>query len=158
MILWLILNARIHSGDIMVTLDRWSVYSLSRWVHTLDQVELDSQQGCVCTHENTWLHKVSWDPLQWRWHDPYAGNGSKHIPLFQFTTRLGRHILAAQTAWVLEIGRQRMYVCNSVFTIMCANRQQMYWLKQENRIVLDNSKERREREEKKRDTNTNLYY
>ena len=23
-------NARIHSGDLMVTLDRWSVYSLSR--------------------------------------------------------------------------------------------------------------------------------
>ena len=38
MILWLILNARIQSGDIMVTLDRWSVYSLSRWVHTLDHV------------------------------------------------------------------------------------------------------------------------
>ena len=28
----------------MVTLDRWSVYSLSRCVHTLDQVELDSPQ------------------------------------------------------------------------------------------------------------------
>ena len=27
----------------MVTLDRWNVYSLSRCVHTLDQVELDSQ-------------------------------------------------------------------------------------------------------------------
>ena len=19
----------------------------------------------ICTHENTWLHKVNWDPLQW---------------------------------------------------------------------------------------------
>ena len=38
MILWPILNARIHSGDLMVTLDRWSVYSLSRWVHTLDHI------------------------------------------------------------------------------------------------------------------------
>ena len=28
---------------IVVTLDRWSVPSLSRCVHTLDQVELDSQ-------------------------------------------------------------------------------------------------------------------
>ena len=35
MILWPILNARIHSGDLMVTLDLWNVYSLSRWVHTL---------------------------------------------------------------------------------------------------------------------------
>ena len=31
----------LQSGDIMVTLDRWSVYSLSRCAHTLDQVELD---------------------------------------------------------------------------------------------------------------------
>ena len=35
MILWPILNARIHSGDLMVTLELWSVYSLSTWVHTL---------------------------------------------------------------------------------------------------------------------------
>ena len=42
--------------------------------------------------------KVSWDPLQWTWRDPYARQGSKPIPFFQFTTRLGRHILAAQTA------------------------------------------------------------
>ena len=38
MILWPILNPRIQSGDLMVTLDRWSVYSLSRWVHTLDHI------------------------------------------------------------------------------------------------------------------------
>ena len=50
------------------------------------------------THENTWLRKVNWDLLQWTWHDPYADQGSKDIPSFQFTTRLGRHILAAQTA------------------------------------------------------------
>ena len=31
--------------NIVVTLDRWSVYSLSRCVHTLDQVELDSQHA-----------------------------------------------------------------------------------------------------------------
>ena len=43
------------------------------------------------------LRKVSWDPLQWTWHDPYAGQGSKPIPFFQFTNRLGRHILATQT-------------------------------------------------------------
>ena len=26
----------------------------------------------ICTHENTWLRKVSWDPLQWAWRCPYA--------------------------------------------------------------------------------------
>ena len=31
--------------DIVVTLDHWSVYSLSRCVHTLDQVELDFQHA-----------------------------------------------------------------------------------------------------------------
>ena len=31
--------------DIVVTLDLWSVYSLSRCVHTLDKVELDSQHA-----------------------------------------------------------------------------------------------------------------
>ena len=51
----------------------------------------------ICTHENTWLHKVNWDPLQWAWHDPYAGQGNKVIPFFQFMTRLGRHILTTQT-------------------------------------------------------------
>ena len=30
---------------IVVTFDRLSVHTLSRCVHTLDQVELDSQQG-----------------------------------------------------------------------------------------------------------------
>ena len=46
----------------------------------------------ICTRENTW------DPLQWTWRDPYGHQGSKPIPFFQFTTTLGRHILAAQTA------------------------------------------------------------
>ena len=43
----------------------------------------------ICTHENKWLCKVSWDR--------YASQGSKPIPFFQFTTRLVRHILATQT-------------------------------------------------------------
>ena len=34
-----------HTFQIVVTLDRWSVHSLSRCVHTLDQVELDSQHA-----------------------------------------------------------------------------------------------------------------
>ena len=52
----------------------------------------------MCTHENTWLRKVGWESLQWMWRDPYAGQGSKTITFFQFTIRLGRHILAAQIA------------------------------------------------------------
>ena len=43
-------------------------------------------------------YEVRWDPLQWMWRDPYAGQGSKVIPFFQFKTRLGRRTLAAQTA------------------------------------------------------------
>ena len=52
----------------------------------------------ICTHENAFLRKVNWNPLQWTWCDPYAGQGSKPIPFFQFTTRLGCHIIATQTA------------------------------------------------------------
>ena len=48
-------------------------------------------------YQNTCLCKLSWNPLQWTWHDLYTGQGSKGIPFFQFTTRLGRHILVAQT-------------------------------------------------------------
>ena len=38
-------------------------------------------------------------------YDPYVGEGSKAIPFFQFTTRLGRHILAAQVARELTTAR-----------------------------------------------------
>ena len=31
----------------------------------------------ICTHENTWLRKVSWGPLQWTWCDPYVGKEVK---------------------------------------------------------------------------------
>ena len=68
-----------------------------KWIVDLDPIKVQADWH-ICTHENTWLRKVSWDPLQWTWHDPYAGQGSKLIPFFQFTTRFGRHILAAQTA------------------------------------------------------------
>ena len=47
MIQWPIINARIHSGDLMVTLDRWSVYSLWRWVHTLDHIWAWFSTACV---------------------------------------------------------------------------------------------------------------
>ena len=54
--------------------------------------------GSMLFKQFTWLRKVSWDPLQWTLHNPYAVQGSKTIHVFQFTTTLGRHILTAQTA------------------------------------------------------------
>ena len=42
----------------MVTLDRWSIYSLGRCVHTLDQVELDSQQIMRKDHNYKYCHNV----------------------------------------------------------------------------------------------------
>ena len=77
---------------------KWVVVQDKSMVYEQEDV-VDALAMCtMCTHENTWLRKVSWDPLQWTWRDPYAGQGSKPIPFFQFTTRLGRHILATQTA------------------------------------------------------------
>ena len=72
-------------------------YTCHKWIVDPDPIKVQPDWH-ICTHENTWLCKVSWDPLQWTWCDPYGGQGSKPIPFFQFTTRLGRHILATQTA------------------------------------------------------------
>ena len=47
------LNAAKHCGDIMVIVDRWRVYSLSRCVHTLDQVELHSRFSTINTKKVT---------------------------------------------------------------------------------------------------------
>ena len=66
-----------------------------RWIVDPDPIKVQPKWH-ICAHENTWLRKVSWNPLQWTWRDPYAGQGSKVIPFFQFTTRLGRHILTAR--------------------------------------------------------------
>ena len=72
-------------------------YTGYKWIVDLDPIKVQLDWH-ICTHENTWLRKVSWDPLQWTWCDPYAGQGSKPIPFFHFTTRLGHHIIAAQSA------------------------------------------------------------
>ena len=39
---------------IVMTLDRWNVHSLSRCVHTQDQVELDSQQEGTIQQSQIW--------------------------------------------------------------------------------------------------------
>ena len=68
-----------------------------KWIVEPDLVKVQPRWH-ICTHENAWLRKVSWDLLQWTWPDPYAGQRSKTIIIFQFTTTLGHHILAAQIA------------------------------------------------------------
>ena len=71
-------------------------YTSHKWIVDPDPIKVQPDWH-ICTHENTWLHKVSWDPLQWTWRDPYLDQGSKVVPFFQFTTRLGHHIPTAQT-------------------------------------------------------------
>ena len=34
--------------------------------HDSDPIKVQPEWH-ICTHENTWLRKVSWDPLQWMW-------------------------------------------------------------------------------------------
>ena len=63
-------------------------YTGYKWIVHTDPIEVQPEWH-ICTHQKTWLHKVS--------SDPYMGQGSKAILFFQFTTRLGRHILDAQT-------------------------------------------------------------
>ena len=54
------------------------MYISHKWIVDPDPIEVQPDWH-ICTHENTWLRKVSWDPLQWTWHDPYGGKGSKPI-------------------------------------------------------------------------------
>ena len=42
------------------------------------------------------LERLQWDPGEWQWRDPFASSGSPDIPFFQYTARLGRHILTAR--------------------------------------------------------------
>ena len=67
-------------------------YIGDKWIVDPDPIKVQPDWH-ICTHES----KVSGTLLQWAWRDPYTGKGSKPIPFFQFTTRLGRHIRAAQT-------------------------------------------------------------
>ena len=75
-------------------------YTGRKWIGDPNPIQVQPEWH-ICTHENTWLRKVGWDPLQWTWCDPYARQGSKPIPFFHFMIRLGRHNLATQTARVL---------------------------------------------------------
>ena len=42
------------------------------------------------------LARLQWDPGEWQWRDPFASPDSPAIPFFQYTARLGRHILTAR--------------------------------------------------------------
>ena len=41
------------------------------------------------------LARLQWDPGEWHWRDPFAPADSPPVPFFQYTVRLGRHILVA---------------------------------------------------------------
>ena len=54
----------------------------------------------IGVHENTWPRKLSWDPWQWMWRDPYVRQG----PLLPIHDQIGLshpsccwYILVAQT-------------------------------------------------------------
>ena len=54
-------------------------YTGHKWIVDPDPIKVQPDWH-ICTHENTWLCKVSWESLQWTWCDPYTGQGSKPIP------------------------------------------------------------------------------
>ena len=40
---------------------------------------------------------MAWDPAEYAWKDPFQqGQNIKLVPFFQYTVKLGRHILTAQ--------------------------------------------------------------
>ncbi|MCO5594196.1 hypothetical protein L7F22_048220 [Adiantum nelumboides] len=42
------------------------------------------------------LSRLHWDPGEWLWHDPFASPDSPGTQFFQYSVRLGRHILTAR--------------------------------------------------------------
>ena len=42
------------------------------------------------------LVRLQWDPREWQWRDPFAGADCPPTPFFQYSARLGRHILMAR--------------------------------------------------------------
>lgn len=42
------------------------------------------------------LARIQWDPGEWQWRDPFAAADRPPVPFFQYSARLGRHILIAQ--------------------------------------------------------------
>ena len=39
-------------------------YTGHKWIVDPDPIKVQPEWH-ICTHENTWLRKVTWDPLQW---------------------------------------------------------------------------------------------
>ena len=75
---------RDNATSTLNTAIRVLAYIVHKWIVDPYPIkELLQPKWHICTHENTWLRKV--DPLQWTWRNPYAGQGSKVIPFFQFT-------------------------------------------------------------------------
>ena len=79
-------------------------YTGHKWIVDPDPIKVQPDWH-ICIHENTWLRKVSWGPLQWTWRNPYVGPRSKIVHFFQFITRFGCHILAAQTTRELTVAK-----------------------------------------------------
>ena len=79
----------------MIMVVRVLAYTCNKWIIDLDSIKVQSELN-VFVHENIWLHKVNWNPLQWTWHDPNEGQGSKVIAFFQFMSTLDCHILSTQ--------------------------------------------------------------
>ena len=48
------------------------VYTSRKWIVDPKLVKVQPEWH-ICIHENTWLRKVSWNPLQWTCHDLYEG-------------------------------------------------------------------------------------
>ena len=77
--------------DIVVTLDRWSGYSLSRCVHTINQVELDSQHGVVKIRHYVQIMRRN-----------RQGYESEGIRAHMHNTRKARRFKLSQGEWMNE--------------------------------------------------------
>ena len=67
------------------------------WHIDPDPAEIQSDRDrCLWVWEARPLVRLQWDPGEWQWRDPYSPPGSPAIPFFQYSARLGRHILQSR--------------------------------------------------------------
>ena len=95
---------RVTSEDSIVTS---CIFQRIRVIGIRDLIDPDPD---IVTRDQEWrlwawgsrpLAHLQWDPGEWQWRDPFAGVDRPPITFFQYTARLGRHILMAQRQGVL---------------------------------------------------------
>ena len=95
-------RGRLHRVNAEAMLVTECVFQRVRVVGVRDRswhIDPDPDSITVASEWRLWawesrpLARLQWDPVEWHWQDPFAVADRPPIPFFQYSARLGRHIL-----------------------------------------------------------------